>query len=74
MKDKKTIEIQWLSDYYDCETCGGNGAQGAIVWVDGEEILNLQPIAHCYDDTTYSESDVYKLILEHLGYEIKETE
>jgi len=67
-----TIKIEWLSDDHDCETCGSTYADGALVWLDGDLILELSPSAYCYDSTHYDEADVYRHILEKLGYEIKE--
>lgn len=65
------IKIEWLSDYSDCETCGGNYADGARVTIDGEVALDLEPAAHCYGGTHYDERDVFKRILEHLGHEVE---
>jgi hypothetical protein len=65
------LEIEWTGDYYDCETCGGNGAEGAIV-TDGQGkiILELEPIAHCYDPKDYSREEVLLKLLEVLGYKV----
>lgn len=64
------IQIEWLSDYSDCETCGGNYADGARVTIDGVTIekLYLEPVAHCYGGTHYDREDVFKRIIEHLGH------
>jgi len=67
-----TIKIDWLIDEHWCETCGGTYADGAIVWMDDGLFLELRPRAHCYDSTHYDVADVYRLILEKLGYEVKE--
>jgi len=71
---KGRILITWLYDTYDCETCGSDWAEGAIVHIDGEEILHLQPIAHCYDGVTYTRGQVYQKILDHLGYVVEEVD
>ena len=62
------IEIEWLSDDYDCDTCGGSWAEGAIVKFDGEVVIEMIPSAHCYDVETYNETEVFKAILEKLGH------
>jgi len=68
----KAIAIEWLSDDHDCETCGSSWAEGAVVKLNGEVILNLSPCAHCYDSTSYSQDQVYRAILDHLGYAVAE--
>ncbi len=65
------IEIEWLSDSVDCETCGGNWAEGAIVKVDGEVVLDLSPAAACCSAVSYSETEVWTKVLEHLGHEVE---
>lgn len=66
------IEIEWLLDEHDCETCGWTCAEGAIVRLNGQEIIRLEPVAHCYNGVDYRDNIVYKTIIEYLGYEIKE--
>ena len=67
---QQAIETEWLDDSYDCETCGPSYADGAIVKIGGAVALDLTPHAHCYSGSNYSQSDVYKAILEHLGYQV----
>lgn len=67
------ITIEWLSDENNCETCGTDWAQGAIVKLDGVVIHDLQPIAACWDATDYSREDVFRVILEGFGYSIEES-
>jgi hypothetical protein len=67
-----SLEIHWIYDNHECETCGSSTAEGARVLLNNEEILLLEPLAHCYDDISYSSEDVYKAILKHLGYSVKE--
>lgn len=73
MTPSKKIEIRWIVDTHDCETCGSSFAEGAIVSLDGKEILRLEPLAHCYNSIEFTQEDVYKKLLEHLGYEVTET-
>lgn len=74
LKDLKTIRVRHLSDYNDCETCGGSGAYGAEVLFDFDPNLDfiLEPFAHCYDENTYDDWDIFKKILAKLGYELVE--
>ena len=73
MSLENKIEIEWTSDTYDdCETCGTTWAEGATVKLNDEIILNLIPEAACYDGDSWSESEVYKKILEKLGYKVTE--
>lgn len=66
------IKIEWLYDGHDCETCGQSYATGARVLLNGDLLLELEPVASCYDSQHYDEADVYRSILERLGYQIEE--
>jgi hypothetical protein len=66
------LEIKWLSDDSDCDTCGFNYADGAEVTLDGEPLLELTPVAACYGGAHWSEADVYRKIIEKLGYQVRE--
>ncbi len=65
------IKIEWLTDENNCETCGWNFAEGAIVTIDGDVAIELHPAAACWDGDSYSETEVYKRILAHLGHELE---
>ena len=64
------ISIKWLSDSHECETCGYSSAEGAIVEIDGQVALDLEPVAYCCGPAHYDEGTVYRRILEHLGHEV----
>ena len=67
------VKIEWLSDYSDCEQCGGNYADGARVWIDGEVVFELIPRASCFgSEHDWSERTVYELIFERLGHTLEE--
>jgi hypothetical protein len=55
----RRLDVEWLTDKHECETCGGSWASGARVHLDGEQILELIPLAHCFDGEDWSEADVY---------------
>lgn len=62
------IEINWLSDYYDCDQagCSGGYSEGAIVKVDGNTILELIPKAHCFGGDHWDRDAVYILLIQKL--------
>lgn len=64
------IEINWISDVTDCETCGSSYAEGAVVKFDGEVVIDMTPCAACYDGTSFDSSEVYAAILAQLGHEV----
>lgn len=66
------LKILWLSDGYDCDQCGGAYAEGAKVFLNGELILELAPVAHCFGGSSWMESEVYKQVLGKLGFTIEE--
>lgn len=65
------IRIETLTDDHDCETCGWSYAEGARVYFDEKPVLDLEPHAHCYDGDNYSDTEIYKRILEVLGHEVE---
>lgn len=70
MKDKE-IKIEWLTDEMDCETCGFNWASGAMVTMPDGSTIDLSPSVSCFESTHYEQEDVYKAILEKLGYSVR---
>ena len=69
---KPTIKIEWTSDYSECDTCGFNYSDGANVWLDDKLVLELVPVAGCYDGDHWDQRQVYRLILDALGYTVTE--
>lgn len=64
------IEIEWLDDSSNCETCGPSYAEGAVVKIDGAVALDLTPCAHCFGGTNHDREDVLQHALEHLGHKV----
>lgn len=64
------INIEWLSDEHDCETCGSSYSDGAKVTHKGEVIVDMPPIAHCFGGDHHTPEEVYEAIIKHLGYDI----
>ena len=65
-----SIEIESLEDVTACETCGTSYANGFRVRIDGEHAFELTPVAACFDGEDYSEADLFKRLLEHLGHDL----
>ena len=75
MTATSNIEIEWLSDSNDCDQagCGGGYATGAIVKLNGEVILELIPVARCWDSDSWDVYEVYRQLLMKLtGYTVEE--
>ena len=65
------IKILPLSDHHGCETCGSTYAEGYHVTMpDGSEFA-LEPVAHCFDDQNWTETDLMVEILKRLGHEVQ---
>jgi hypothetical protein len=64
------IEITTSRDSHDCETCGGNWAEGGVVEVDGKEVLIREPEAYCYGVPSFSESDLLVMALKKIGIDV----
>lgn len=65
------IEIEMLTDSYECDTCGWSDAYGAKVYFDGKLVLDMTPIAHCYSFNTYHDDDIFSTILQKLGHTVE---
>ena len=70
---KPVLDFEWMTDEYDCDTCGSNYAEGAKVFLDGKCIVSCEPTAYCFDSDDYPEADIYIRTLEALGYEVNFT-
>lgn len=68
------IKIEWLTDFHDCETCGGAYASGAIVEIDDDVVIDLAPVAACFGGRDYTADEVYARIFNHLGHELENIE
>jgi hypothetical protein len=64
------VLIEYLSDSYECETCGTSYAEGYRIYVDGAVVRELKPSAHCFDGTNFSENDMLAAVLEHFGHKL----
>jgi hypothetical protein len=67
----KQIRVVIWEDSYDCHSCGYSYATGGKVFVDGAEVLCLEPIASCYDSVSFSATDLLAMALVKLGIEVQ---
>lgn len=65
------IEIEALTDSYECDTCGWSDAYGANVYFDGELAIDLIPVANCYGGKNYTDEDIFTAILNKLGHTVE---
>lgn len=70
MTANPTVDIRWLNDSHECETCGVSDAEGAIVCVNGEQVLSLEPCAHCFGGDHWAYDTVLRMTLAKLGYRV----
>lgn len=66
------IKIEWMEDAHDCEICGPSYASGAIVRL-GDTNVMFTPAASCLGGESWTPEEIFRFILEHLGYTIEET-
>lgn len=66
------VSVEWLSESVDCDTCGYNWAEGARVYFDDKLVLDLEPVAACFNGASYSTEQVFGMILKELGHNLKE--
>lgn len=70
------IQIEWLSDEHECETCGCTYAEGArvtsIEYPEPRVVFAFIPHAWCQGGDSWDREHVYLGILEALGHEIVE--
>jgi len=70
LNSRQMLEIEWLDDESDCDTCGANWARGARVTLNGEHLLMLRPTAACFNGNDWSDEEIFREILNSLGYNI----
>jgi len=66
----KKVEIKTCYDTHECETCGTSYSEGGQVFIDGALILEREPYAHCYNGTSYSDTDLLFMALKKIGVEV----
>ena len=62
------VVIQVMSDWNDCEQCGGGSEDGGVIMIDNEVVFEHIPLASCYGNNSISDYDLLKLAFEKLGH------
>lgn len=67
----KKIVIEQMTDYSDCEQCGGGSEQGGRVTVDGKVVFDHIPVGSCYGNNDFYVEDLLVEALNYLGYDVE---
>ena len=65
------VVIQVMSDWNDCEQCGGSSEYGGVIMIDDEVVFEHIPLASCFGNNSISDYDLLKLALEKLGHTLE---
>jgi len=65
------IKIETLFDEHDCETCGYNYAEGGVVYIEGEKVIEEEPLAYCYDSENYDVLELLCMALRERGITVE---
>ena len=67
-----SFDVDHKCDSYECETCGYSYAEGAEIKLNGQEFMLLEPVAHCFGGTSYSETEIASEVFASFGikYEV----
>ncbi len=66
MKDRQ-IDIEWLTDEHECDTCGWSTAEGAKITIDGKPAICLEPSAYCFGSDQWDADQVLGIVLGEMG-------
>jgi len=66
------VKIECLSDFSDCETCGSSYSQGGRIWINGDLVWEVIPVADCFSSDHYGLEEILIIALEKLGFEFEE--
>ena len=66
------VKVECLSDYYECETCGGSYAQGGRLWINDDLVWEVVPVADCFGSDHYDLEEILIIALKKLGFEFEE--
>lgn len=67
----KKIIIEQMSDYSDCEQCGGGSEQGGRVTIDDKIVFEYIPVGSCYGNNDIYIEDLFVEALKYLGYDVE---
>jgi len=66
----RVIKISTTQDTYDCDLCGMDWADGGKIYIDGELIDEVEPVAHCFGGTSANKYELIILALAHMGVDV----
>lgn len=64
------VLIETMSDWSECEQCGGNSEDGGRVTIDGKVVFEHIPTASCYGNVSVSSEELLIETLKALGGEV----
>ena len=67
------IKIERMSDWNDCEQCGGGSEDGGRVIIDDVVVYEHIPVAGCFGNKDVSEMQLISIALKHLGHDFEVT-
>lgn len=65
------IKIVAMTDWNDCEQCGGGSEDGGVVYLNGESVFEHIPCAGCFGNNDISVEGLLVKALNHLGYSVE---
>lgn len=65
------IEIIIMSDYNECEQCGGAYEDGGVVKIDGKVVFEHIPQASCFGNEDVSTEGLLIEALKVLGHDVQ---
>lgn len=71
--NNKKLEIVWNYDEHSCMTCGGSYSTGAIVKLDGKEIMSIPANAHCIYNVDINYEHIFMALLRELNITVEES-
>lgn len=63
----KHVKFEWLSDSWECDCCGSSFAEGVTVYLNGDVIHEVVPLAHCFGGTHEYTFETYENTLKALS-------
>lgn len=75
-KNMKTLTLEIISDYYECDCCGFNFDDGYKIFIDGKNVVDKTPSASCFGGAGFYNKDpfqeTFKILYKSFETDIKE--
>ena len=65
------IKIEVMSDWNDCEQCGGGSEDGGRVIIDDKVVFEHIPCGSCFGNNSVREEQLIRIALEKLGHTLE---